>query len=274
MAKAPPANNKETAPESEEQPPKKKGKLPLLIGLLVILVVAGGAGWYFFSKKSDTAEEPVKVTKPKPPVFVPLDPFTVNLAASTQDEQYLQVAATLKVLDQSNADTLKQYMPELRHRILTLLASKKPTELTSGEGRERLAEEMRQTSNNVILAANGNPVKPIRLDIPLETNHEAQQEAAATASEQGSVPVEADADKSTEKPAEAAETPAPAASTAAAESGGNTPATDAPTGTPVSTPANTPPAATPAKPKPATRLAHASEDDPVQNVFFTSFIIQ
>lgn len=257
MAKAPPAkeSSKEAVVEDEEQPSEKKGKLPLLIGLLVVLIVAGGAGWYFFSKKSGAAEEPVKVSKPKPPVFVPLDPFTVNLAASSQDEQYLQVAATLKVLDQSSADTLKQYMPEMRHRILTLLASKTPAQIASGEGRERLAEEMRQTANNVILAANGNPVKPIRLDVPLKAGDDAMEDTAA-ASDKEEAPTP-DVNGDAEKKPDAAEAPAPA------ETNGAAPDTAASV-----------PAAAPAPPRPATRLASASEDDPVQNVFFTSFIIQ
>lgn len=267
MAKAPPAkeNTKEDVAEGEELPPKKKGKLPLLIGLLVVLIVAGGAGWYFFSKKSAVTEEPVKVVKPKPPVFVPLDPFTVNLAASAQGEQYLQVAATLKVLDPPSADALKQYMPEMRHRILTLLASKNPAELASGEGRERLAEEMRQTANNILLAANGNPVKPIRLDVPITADSGSAEEApaaaaAAAASDKEDAQAPAPGSDAEEKPAAPA-APAQQNSEAAVAAQGAA-------GKPAAS------ATAAAKPAPATRLARASEDDPVQNVFFTSFIIQ
>ena len=240
MAKAPPKKEeKAEEAEGEEQQPKKKGKLPLIIALAVLLAAGGGGAWFFMSKgKGDETAHQAKPQPPKPPVFVPLEPFTVNLSAE-QSEQYLQVAATLKVLEQPAADAVKQYMPEVRHRILTLLSSKKAAEITSGEGRERLAEEIRQTANNILLAAAGRPVKPIVLDMPRTTD------AAPPAGEAKPENASADAPKPAEgdKPAEGA--PAEAAV----------------------------PAPAPA-PKPATLLSKASADDPVQSVFFTSFIIQ
>ena len=241
MAKAP-AKKEEKKPEAaegEEQPPKKKGKLPLIIGLVVLLAAAGGGAWFFLSKgKGEEAPQQAKAQPPKPPVFVPLDAFTVNLA-SDDSGQYLQTAATLKVLDQPAADAVKLFMPEVRHKILVLLSAKKPSEIATAEGRERLAEEIRQTANNILLAAAGRPVKPIVLDVPRTTD------AAPPAGEAKPENASADAPKPAEgdKPAEGA--PAEAAV----------------------------PAPAPA-PKPATLLSKASADDPVQSVFFTSFIIQ
>lgn len=253
MAKAPPKKEEkkpEAAAEGEEQQPKKKGKLPLILGLVVLLAAAGGGAWFFLLKDKG-AEAPQQQAKPKPPVFVPLDAFTVNLAAE-QSEQYLQVAATLKVLDQPAADAIKQYMPEIRHRTLGLLSSKKPSEISSGEGRERLAEEIRQTANNILLAAAGRPVKPIVLDLPRPAG---ESPAAAEAKQNSS----ADA-----KPDAAAEAPKPAEGSPPPEGSAPTDATAIP-----ATPAQAAPAA-----KPATMLSKAAEDDPVQSVFFTSFIIQ
>lgn len=250
MAKAPPKkeDKKAEAPaEGEEQPPKKKGKLPLILGLVVLLAAAGGGAWFFMfkDKGGDTTQQQAKPQPLKPPVFVPLDAFTVNLSAE-QSDQYLQVAATLKVLDQPAGDAVKQYMPEVRHRTLVLLSSKKASEIASAEGRERLAEEIRQTANNILLAATGRPVKPIVLDVPRPSGEtppaaEARPEDAAA---EASKPAEGD------KPQEGA--PAEAATPAAAPAAA------------VATPA----------PKPATMLSRAAADDPVQSVFFTSFIIQ
>jgi flagellar FliL protein len=257
MAKAPPKKEEkkpEAAIEGEEQPPKKKGKLPLILGLVVLLAAAGGGAWFFLFKDKG-AEAPQQQAKPKPPVFVPLDAFTVNLSAE-QAEQYLQAAATLKVLDPSAADAAKLHMPEVRHRILTLLSSKKPSEITTGEGRERLAEEIRQTANNILLAAAGRPVKPIVLDVPRPA---------------GEAPVAADAKQdspSDAKPDAAAEAPKPAEGNPPQEGAAPADANATP-----ATPAQAAPAATPAA-KPATMLSRAAEDDPVQSVFFTSFIIQ
>lgn len=255
MAKAPPKKEEkqpEAAAEGEEQPPKKKGKLPLILGLVVLLAAVGGGAWFFLLKDKG-AEAPQQQVKPKPPVFVPLDAFTVNLAAE-QSEQYLQVAATLKVLDQPAADAIKQYMPEIRHRTLGLLSSKKPSDISSGEGRERLAEEIRQTANNILLAAAGRPVKPIVLDVPRPAG-----DAPAAADAKPDAPA-----AEAPKPDAAAETPKPAEGSPPPEG-----AAPADANATAATPAQAAPAA-----RPATMLSRAAEDDPVQSVFFTSFIIQ
>jgi flagellar FliL protein len=256
MAKAP-AKKDEKKPDAEAegdeaQTPKKKGKLPLIIGLVVLLAAGGGGAWFFMfrDKGGEAATQQAKPLPPKPPVFVPLDAFTVNLT-SEGNEQYLQVAATLKVLDQAAADSVKQYIPELRHKTLVLLATKRPAEITSGEGRERLAEEMRQTANNVLLAAAGRPVKPILLDVPRPTEEGAADAAAPKAD---AAPAEVPKAEEEAKPQDAAAQP-------------NAPGAAAPAAA-----APAPAQATPAKP--ATMLSKAAADDPVQSVFFTSFIIQ
>lgn len=245
MAKAPPKKEEkkpEAAAEGEEQPPKKKGKLPLILGLVVLLAAAGGGGAWFFMSKDKGADAPAQQAKPKPPVFVPLDTFTVKLAAD-QNDQYLQVAATLKVLDQPSGDAVKLYMPEIRHRTLILLSSKTVSAISSGEGQERLAEEIRQTANNILLAAAGRPVKPVSLEVAKPAGEAAPAEET--------------------KPDAAAEAPKPAEGDKPQEG-------DAPVEAPVA--AAAPAAAKPSTP--ATVLPRAAADDPVQSVFFTSFIIQ
>lgn len=237
MAKTPPkGKDPEPEAEGEEQPPKKKGKLPLIIGLVVLIAAVGGGAWFFMlrDKSPDAEPQQVRAQPAKPPLFVPLDAFTVNLS-SEQSDQYLQVAATLKVLDQSAADSVKQYMPEVRHRILVLLSTKKVSEIASGEGRERLAEELRQTANNVLLAAAGRPVKPVMLDVrPSDADAKPDSEAEAPKPEN---------ETEAAKPEEGA--PAAAPAVAAGEAG-----------------------------RPTSTLAKAADDDPLQSVFFTSFIIQ
>ncbi|MEO8849042.1 MAG: flagellar basal body-associated protein FliL [Casimicrobiaceae bacterium] len=120
-------------------PRKKRG---LLLWIAVALVVLGGGGaaaWYFLAPHAGTTEP--KVAAVKPPVYVPLEPFTVNLAEENGDH-YLQVGITYQVSDDKLADTMKQYMPVLRNRILLLLSSKKPSDLASIEGKHKLVEEL------------------------------------------------------------------------------------------------------------------------------------
>jgi len=121
--------------------PKKKSKLTLILAIVAVLVVAAaGAAWYFLGRAgADDEEEPRASSKPA--VFLPVDQFTVNLQPE-DGSQFLQVAMTLKVVDQETADTIKSLLPEVRSRVLLLLSSKKASQLTSPEGKTKLAEEI------------------------------------------------------------------------------------------------------------------------------------
>lgn len=145
-------------------PPKKKSKLLLIIAIVVLVVVAigGGAVYLLASKRTAQSEEdggdgaPAKEAKAKAetavdavPVFVKLDPFTVKLQTETQDA-YLQVVPELRVLDAHVADQVKNYMPEIRHKVLLILAGKKASDLSSPQGVQQLSNEMRVTINAVI----------------------------------------------------------------------------------------------------------------------------
>lgn len=252
MAKAP-AKPEEKIPEAAEgeapAPKKKRGKLPLIIGLVVILAAGGGGAFYFLRGGSSGGEKAAEVVEVKheplkPPVFVQLENFTVNLA-SESGEQYLQVAATLKVLDAHTGDAAKLYMPEIRHRILLWLAAKKPKEISTPVGRERLAEELRVITNNILLTAAGKPQRPM-----LAAAEAKAEEAPAEKAEKAE---KTDNPENADKPKEES----PKAETPKAE-----------------TPATTAPTTVPAQSAEGSLVVTAATDDPVQSVLFTSFIIQ
>ncbi len=128
----------EPAEAAEAAPPKKsKKKLFVILGALVVLLGGGGAGaWYFMagSAPKEAHEEP-----PKPPVFLPLETFTVNL----QDgEQYLQLDITLQVSDPAQLELIKLHMPRVRSRLLALLSSKHADELATVEDKKKLTQEI------------------------------------------------------------------------------------------------------------------------------------
>lgn len=137
--------------EASPAPPKKKAfnwKLPV-IGVLVLGAVGGGAYWFMNRQQSESAKE-VKAEPVKPPVFLPLDAFTVNLKVE-EVPQFLQVGLTLKVVDAVAVDQLKLFMPEIRDRILRLLSSQKASVLLTLEGKGALATDI-VTSINAIVA--------------------------------------------------------------------------------------------------------------------------
>lgn len=123
-----------------------------MIGAIVAVLVlgGGGAGWYFTqSKGGEEAEETAKPAKKKkkakvvaPPVFAPLEVFTVNLQPDGEEEHMLQVSITLEMAGQEQADLVKNNMPKVRSRVLLLLSAKKASELTTVEGKTKLAEEV------------------------------------------------------------------------------------------------------------------------------------
>ncbi|MCB1926989.1 MAG: flagellar basal body-associated FliL family protein [Rhodocyclaceae bacterium] len=156
MAKAP------AKPETEEgdAPAPKRGKklvIVLIVLVLLLLVAVGATAFLLLSKKSDDkheeehADEPPKITvdRSKPPTFIPLDAFTVNLQPGEGDH-YLQAVIQLKVTEPAIAEDLKVFMPEIRHRINLLLSSKLPSEIANIEGREILADEIMIETNYVL----------------------------------------------------------------------------------------------------------------------------
>ena len=127
--------------------PQKKSKLLLIVTLVVVLLTAAaGAAWWFMQSAGDAEEEAVEA---KPSIFLPLDQFTVNLQPE-EGQQFLQVAMTVKVADQEVAEGIKAQMPQVRSRVLFLLSSKKPSEVGSLEGKNKLIEQLIQELDAVL----------------------------------------------------------------------------------------------------------------------------
>lgn len=90
-----------------------------------------------------TAKEEEEVHEAgKPPVFVVIDPFTVNLQSESGTDQFLQIAFTIQVKDEHQQDLVKLYMPQVRSRMLMLLSSKKASEINTVDGKKKLSEEI------------------------------------------------------------------------------------------------------------------------------------
>lgn len=122
--------------------PKKRGAkwtVILLVGV-VLLGAGGGGAWWWLNRDAGTAEA-AKPASTKPPVFMNLEPFTVNLAPEDGDH-YLQMSVTYQVADEKTIETLKAYLPVIRNRILLLLSSKTPSELATAQGKAKLVEEL------------------------------------------------------------------------------------------------------------------------------------
>lgn len=137
-----------------------KKKLIIIVAAVLLLVLGGGAAAFFMMKKAPAdgeedgadaghAKAAAHAPAPKatrrepghPPVFVPLDPFTVNLA-DKETERYAQIGLTLEIDDAKTGEELKLYMPAIRNNILMVLSHKTAEQLLSREGKEKLAQSI------------------------------------------------------------------------------------------------------------------------------------
>ena len=166
-----------TAAATEASPPPKgKKKLLVIVAAAVLVLALGGGGAMFLLKKkpaeSDSeggeaapAHAAAKHDAHATPTFVPLDPFTVNLA-DRQAERYAQVGITLEIDDPHLADQIKLYMPAIRNNILLALADRTAEELMGRDGKSKLAERIKRETSKA-------------LGIEVEDEEEAKVEADA-----------------------------------------------------------------------------------------------
>ena len=143
--------------------PFKPGKKKLLIiaaAALALVLAAGGGVWVLKKQAAhaaalaagdDEAADPEAAqaaAKPEGkgiPVYLPLDPFIVNLADKDVD-RYAQIGITLELESPVFADRVKAYMPAVRNAILLILAQKSSKDLLGRSGKEELAEEIMRES--------------------------------------------------------------------------------------------------------------------------------
>ena len=171
-----------TSPAAEAPSKGSKKKLIIIVAaVLVLALVAGGAAVLLLKKKAaadDDADEPAAAAHGQvaaaamkhdasPPIFVPLDPFTVNLA-DKDAERYAQVAVTFQITDAHFADQLKLYMPAIRNNILMVLAHKTAAELLTRDGKTKLASQILRES-----------LRPLGFEVEAEAEDEDEPAPAA-----------------------------------------------------------------------------------------------
>ena len=138
-----------------EAPPPVQGrkKLILIVAAVAVLLLAlAGGGAWLLMKKSASARAEAEGDFAEPahaeargarsvPAFVPLDPFTVNLA-DRDAERYAQIGITLEIDESKTADRVKAFMPAIRNNVLMAIADRTAGELLGREGKALLAERI------------------------------------------------------------------------------------------------------------------------------------
>jgi len=148
---------------NEEAKPKGKGKLLIMIGLVVIIVLGVGGYMYMQHKAEEEhrleeeAKRPENILKKQlserkqnvAPIYIPLDEMIVNLPGRG-GEHYLQTKIVLRTNDASTEDKIKEFMPVIRDKIITVLSSRQMQELATVEGKVMMAREIGLVINSII----------------------------------------------------------------------------------------------------------------------------
>ena len=131
-----------TSPETASLPGKSKKKKRIrIIGLLVLALAGLGGGYFFMKSRPAVAHKEVKAEMP---IFMPLEPFTVNLQPGSRN-RFLHVAVTLKMANAVSQTQMTQYLPEVRSRVLNTLSNREAESLATPEDKTRLSGEIMQS---------------------------------------------------------------------------------------------------------------------------------
>lgn len=172
--------------------PLKRGKKKLLvmmaIGLALAIALSGGAVFYLKQKaahaaaaaeagdeEGSTGEHAAAKVDPKNvPVYLPLDPFVVNLADKEAD-RYAQIGVTFELANGASIEEMKAFMPSIRNAILMILANKTSRDLIDRAGKEQLADEIMREA-----------VRPMGIDVAAPEPVAAAMPGASAAAESAS----------------------------------------------------------------------------------------
>lgn len=119
--------------------PRKPRKFFVLIIVVAFgLVATAAAAYSYLGSPASHAEAPAP---PADPIFVALEPFTVNLQPNGRS-RFLHIGLTLKVADAASQGQITQYLPEVRSRILTVLSNRQDDSLVTAEQKAKLSSEL------------------------------------------------------------------------------------------------------------------------------------
>lgn len=144
--------------EAVEAPAKGSKKKLMMIIIAAVLLIGGGAAAWILTQGKDTsksdesgsseakAETPAQKKAAAAPIFMTLETFTVNLVPDP-GEQYLQTDISLQLTEASQEAVIKQFMPLVKAQVLMVLSSKRSSEISDIDGKNKLSKEIADTVN-------------------------------------------------------------------------------------------------------------------------------
>ncbi|MDR1349859.1 MAG: flagellar basal body-associated FliL family protein [Zoogloeaceae bacterium] len=141
--------------------------LALIVAVVLALLLTVKGGDDAGEDDEDAQEVVQKGNTDAPPIFIALDPFTVNLAHTPDDgDRYMQLTIFLEVESLAADTTVKARMPRIRNDVTLIMSGKTAAELMTREGKEALAQEIQGEINRIINPprkgkASGGPVTSV-----------------------------------------------------------------------------------------------------------------
>lgn len=156
--------------ETTAPKPKKKLLMFIIIGVVaLVILVGGGIGAFLMLGSSDPTAEGATTdtahgTTPdkkadkkktdsghgKAPIFEKLPQFTVNV--NSDAGEVMQTDIVIELPDVKVQGEVKALMPKIQSSINKLLSAKKPEEVKTTSGREKLEVEIKELVNRTIEA--------------------------------------------------------------------------------------------------------------------------
>ena len=106
------------------------------------------------SRSGSTKDSRSLPASPRQPTYVKLDTFTVNLPANRVSRelgaQVLQIDIFLRVLDMTVYDKIKEFLPVVQDRIITVLSARPGEQLKTVEAKEIIGKEIALVVNSIV----------------------------------------------------------------------------------------------------------------------------
>ncbi|HEE8950843.1 TPA: flagellar basal body-associated protein FliL [Providencia rettgeri] len=131
---------------SKKSKSSNKGLLILLTLIALAGAGFGGYTWWTTQQGTQTVNEEEKRPNMPQPIFMELEPFTVNLTgAADAPDRVLYIHVTLRLANEKSRKQLHEYLPEVRSRMLLLLSEQKAKNIETHEGKLQLMKDIKQT---------------------------------------------------------------------------------------------------------------------------------
>lgn len=134
----------------------KKRSFIIFILLLIILGLGGASGYLYFqlsglksapqAKAAEVAAQP-EAQPARPPIYYPLDTFTVSLKPGTDNvDRVLYIGLTLRLKDEASKALIEQFLPEIRSRLLLLFSQQTGEDMATEEGKRELINQIKKVT--------------------------------------------------------------------------------------------------------------------------------